>query len=83
MSSAPPSAASQDGEASDKAACLTLSVLHSFKLLEALRSDDAAQVQPFLDDLPSSEGDKGSEAGAKLLCMAIKVSTRTSVEWLG
>lgn len=44
--------------------------LYNFRLLSALRSDDATQLQPFLDAL---KGD-ASRAGV-LLGMAVKVGT--------
>ena len=53
--------------------------LHNFKLLEALRSDDPRQVQPFLDELKPSPGsiagqDDMGKAGS-LLGMAVKVAS--------
>ncbi|OCF40792.1 oxysterol-binding protein [Kwoniella heveanensis CBS 569] len=54
------------------------SALYNFKLLSALRSDDPAQVQPFLDELrPSSrsvEGQEDLEKAGRLLGMAVRVA---------
>jgi hypothetical protein len=45
--------------------------LYSFKLLEALRSDDFTKVQPFVDELrPEDTGKTG-----KLLGMAVRVAS--------
>lgn len=46
------------------------SALYNFKLLQALRSDDPSQVQPFLDEV---KGDP-TRAG-NLLGMAVKIGT--------
>ncbi|ORY26692.1 putative Oxysterol-binding protein [Naematelia encephala] len=55
------------------------SALYNFRLLEALRSDDPAQVQPFLDELrPSSSSVGGQEDVSKagrLLGMAVRVAS--------
>ena len=56
--------------------------LYNFRLLEALRSDDPAKVQPFIDELqPSARSVEGQEDVAKagrLLGMAVRVA---SGEW--
>lgn len=49
----------------------TASVLYNFRLLAALRSDDSAQVQPFLDEVSGA----GTAQGGSLLGMAVKVGT--------
>jgi hypothetical protein len=49
----------------------TASVLYNFRLLSALRSDDPAQVQPFLDEVSGA----GTAQGGSLLGMAVKVGT--------
>ncbi|WVR00350.1 hypothetical protein IAU59_007493 [Kwoniella sp. CBS 9459] len=54
------------------------SALYNFKLLSALRSDDPAQVQPFLDELKPStksvEGQEDLEKAGKLLGIAVRVA---------
>lgn len=47
------------------------SVLYNFRLLSALRSDDPAQVQPFLDEAAKS----GPAQTGVLLGMAVRVGT--------
>ncbi|CAD6572572.1 MAG: hypothetical protein TREMPRED_000577 [Tremellales sp. Tagirdzhanova-0007] len=55
------------------------SALYNFRLLEALRSDEPAKVQPFLDELrPSSSSAAGMEdatRAGKLLGMAVRVAS--------
>jgi hypothetical protein len=54
------------------------SALYNFRLLAALRSENAAEVQPFLDELrPSSRSAEGLEDAGKagrLLGMAVRVA---------
>ncbi|KAK8853109.1 hypothetical protein IAR55_003810 [Kwoniella newhampshirensis] len=59
------------------------SALYNFRLLSALRSDDPAQVKPFLDELkPSShsaEGFEDTEKAGKLLGMAVRIATVSTI----
>jgi hypothetical protein len=52
----------------------TPSVLYNFRLLAALRSDDPAQVQPFLDEAANT----GPAQTGALLGMTVRVGTRES-----
>lgn len=57
--------------------------LYNFRLLEALRSDDPTQVQPFLDELRGGAGaqqEQGQGSGdedkaGRLLGMAVRVAS--------
>ncbi|WWC91583.1 uncharacterized protein L201_006529 [Kwoniella dendrophila CBS 6074] len=53
--------------------------LYNFRLLSALRSDNAAEVQPFLDELTpsarSAEGQDDLEKAGRLLGMAVRVAS--------
>ncbi|WVQ67040.1 uncharacterized protein L199_005233 [Kwoniella botswanensis] len=53
--------------------------LYNFRLLSALRSDNAAEVQPFLDELrPSTksvEGQEDLDKAGRLLGMAVRVAS--------
>jgi hypothetical protein len=55
------------------------SALYSFRLLEALRSDDPARVQPFIEELRPSrgsvEGQEDTARAGKLLGMAVRVAS--------
>ncbi|EIW72252.1 hypothetical protein TREMEDRAFT_70659 [Tremella mesenterica DSM 1558] len=50
--------------------------LYNFRLLAALRSDDPAQVQPFLDELKLVKGQEGESVAkaGRLLAMAVRVA---------
>jgi hypothetical protein len=54
-------------------------VLYNFKLLEALRSDDPAQVMPFLAELKAgasaAENQQDAAKAGRLLGMAVKVAS--------
>lgn len=54
--------------------------LYNFRLLEALRSDDPAQVQPFLDELGhgGSGGAEDEGKAGRLLGMAVRVASGMS-----
>ena len=62
------------------------SALYNFRLLEALRSDEPAKVQPFLDELrPSSSSADGMEdatRAGKLLGMAVRVASGEQITCL-
>ena len=53
--------------------------LYTFKLLEAMRSDDPSQVQPFLDELRTDASNQENEGdnvkAGKLLGMAVRVAS--------
>lgn len=49
--------------------------LYSFKLLEALRSDDPAAVQPFLNELNQSGNEYNASKAGSLLGMAARISS--------
>ncbi|WVR07787.1 hypothetical protein IAU60_004830 [Kwoniella sp. DSM 27419] len=70
---ASPSTATAQGSAAPASA------LYNFRLLAALRSEDPAQVQPFLDELKPSahsvEGQADMDKAGKLLGMAVRVAS--------
>lgn len=60
--------------------------LYSFKLLEALRSDDPTLVRPFVDELQPSGGSLSGQEDAlkagQLLGMAVRVASGV-YQWTG
>ncbi|WWD19523.1 hypothetical protein CI109_103984 [Kwoniella shandongensis] len=58
--------------------------LYNFRLLSALRSDDPAQVQPFLEELKpsnhSAEGLEDLEKAGKLLGMAVRIASVSTIQ---
>lgn len=59
-------------------AAATNTALHNFKLLEALRSDDPAVLQPFLSELkPGASGEDAVKTG-RLLGMAARIASGDS-----
>ena len=61
--------------------------LYNFRLLEALRSDDPKQVQPFLDELKGGStagqapGPEAEDKAGRLLGMAVRVASGEFTAW--
>jgi hypothetical protein len=61
--------------AQSSARAMPADALRNFKLLSALRADDPAAVQPFLEDLGSESGLGRDAKAGRLLGMAVRIAS--------
>jgi hypothetical protein len=61
--------------AQSSARAMPADALRNFKLLSALRADDPAAVQPFLEELGSDTGQGRDAKAGQLLGMAVRIAS--------